>query len=116
MFFHVWRAWASASPGPTILSSSSSATCPAMKSRLPTLTPCEYGHGSGWMPRAGRTISFLPVSIMIPLLLRDVAALDRDRCAVEGVDHLADAHTSRLAREQVCLGHGEPMELDHAID
>src|SRR5438132_2647232 len=116
MFFHVWRACASASPGPISRSSSSSATWPAMKSRLPTLIPCEQGHGSGWMPRSGRTTSFLTVSIMIPLLLHDVAALDRDRGAVERVDDLADADPRRLAGEQVCLRHREAMELDHAVD
>src|SRR6267378_7594204 len=68
------------------------------------------------MPCSGRMISFLPVSIMCPLLLRDVAALDGDRGAVEGIHHLADADPRCLAGEQVRLGHGEAMELDHAVD
>src|SRR6266581_2657490 len=68
------------------------------------------------MSRSGRMTSFLAVSIMIPVLLRDVAALDRDRGAVERIDDLADADPRRLAGEQVCLRHGEAMELDHAVD
>src|SRR5260370_40988356 len=68
------------------------------------------------MPWSGRMTSFLPVSIMIPLLLRDVSAFDRDSGAVEGVNHLADADARRLAGEEVCLRHGEAVELHHSVD
>src|SRR5262245_7175029 len=58
MFRHTWRACSSASPGPISRSSSSRATCPAMKSVVPTFQPCEYGHGSGCSPSPDSIFSF----------------------------------------------------------